>query len=149
VRENKKCRIIEGGGGHGKKQVEEERNRRRRDGIEKEKYVEAVGRTPWAGDQLVARPLPIHKHRKAHTHTQTLKIHALCGIQTHDPGFRASEDSACLRQLGYRDRPMYIKLYNMYMKNSVFWDITPCCKLKFKTCFGGPCRLHLQGRRRS
>jgi hypothetical protein len=25
-------------------------------------------RTPWAGDQLVARPLPVHKHRKMHTH---------------------------------------------------------------------------------
>jgi hypothetical protein len=24
------------------------------------------GRTPWAGDQLVARPLPVHKHRKTH-----------------------------------------------------------------------------------
>jgi hypothetical protein len=26
------------------------------------------GRTPWTGDQLVARPLPVHKHRKTHTH---------------------------------------------------------------------------------
>jgi hypothetical protein len=25
------------------------------------------GRTPWTGDQLVARPLPVHKHRKMHT----------------------------------------------------------------------------------
>jgi hypothetical protein len=28
-----------------------------------------VGRTPWAGDKLVARPLPVHKHIKTHTHT--------------------------------------------------------------------------------
>jgi hypothetical protein len=56
-----------------------------------------------AGYQLVARPLPVHKHRKTHTHTQTLNIHALGGIRTHDPDFRASEDSACLRPLGYRD----------------------------------------------
>jgi hypothetical protein len=63
-----------------------------------------VGVTPWAGDQLVARPLPVHKHRRMHIHTQTLNIHALSGIRTHDPGFRASEDSACLRPLGYRDR---------------------------------------------
>jgi hypothetical protein len=62
-------------------------------------------RTPWAGDQLVARPLPVHKHRKTHIHTQTLNIHAMSGIQTHDPGFRATEDSVCLRRLGYRDRP--------------------------------------------
>jgi hypothetical protein len=26
-----------------------------------------VGRTTWTVDQLVARPLPIHKHRKTHT----------------------------------------------------------------------------------
>jgi hypothetical protein len=29
---------------------------------------ETFGRTPWAGDQLVARPLPVHKHRKTHIH---------------------------------------------------------------------------------
>jgi hypothetical protein len=48
-----------------------------------------VGRTPWVGDQLVARPLPVHKCRKMHTHT--LNIHDLSWIRTHDPGFRASE----------------------------------------------------------
>jgi hypothetical protein len=26
-----------------------------------------VGRTSWNGDQLVAKPLPLHKHRKTHT----------------------------------------------------------------------------------
>jgi hypothetical protein len=26
-----------------------------------------VSMTPWTGDQLVARPLPVHKHRKTHT----------------------------------------------------------------------------------
>jgi hypothetical protein len=46
--------------------------------------------------------LPVHRHRK--THIQILNIHALSGIRTHDPGFRASEDSACVRALGYRDR---------------------------------------------
>jgi hypothetical protein len=25
------------------------------------------GRIPWTGDHLVARPLPVHKHRKTHT----------------------------------------------------------------------------------
>jgi hypothetical protein len=37
------------------------------------------------------------------THTNT-KHPCLDKIRTHDPGFRASEDSACLRPLGYRDR---------------------------------------------
>jgi hypothetical protein len=37
-------------------------------------------------------------------HTRTLNIHALIGIRTHDPSVRASEDSSCLRLLGYRYR---------------------------------------------
>jgi hypothetical protein len=63
------------------------------------------GRPPWTGDQLVARPLP--KHRTTRTQNKrvhTPNFHVLCGIRTHDPGFRASEDSSCLRALGYRDR---------------------------------------------
>jgi hypothetical protein len=52
------------------------------------------GRTPWTGDQLVARPLPKHRTTKTENkHTYIPIIHALCGIQTHNPGFRASEDS--------------------------------------------------------
>jgi hypothetical protein len=63
------------------------------------------GRTPWTSDQLVAKPLP--KHRTTQTqnkHIHILNIHALCGIRTHNLGFRASEDSTFLRPLGYRDR---------------------------------------------
>jgi hypothetical protein len=63
------------------------------------------GRTAWTSDQLVARPFP--KHRTTQTqnkHVPIPKIHALSGIRNHDPGFRASEGSACLRSLGYRDR---------------------------------------------
>jgi hypothetical protein len=60
------------------------------------------GRTPWASDQLVARPLPKHRTTQTHNkHIHTPNIHALCRIRTHDPGFRASEDSSCLRPLGY------------------------------------------------
>jgi hypothetical protein len=63
------------------------------------------GRTPWTGDQLVTMSLP--KHRATQTqnkHIHIPNIHTLCGIRTHDPGFRASEDSICHRPLGYRDR---------------------------------------------
>jgi hypothetical protein len=59
------------------------------------------GRTPWTGDQLVARPLP--KHRATQTQNKSIhtpNIHALCGIQTHDPGFRASKETTCLRNRG-------------------------------------------------
>jgi hypothetical protein len=41
-----------------------------------------------------------HKHRiNAYTN-----IHTSSRIRTYDPSVRASEDSSCLRQLGYRDR---------------------------------------------
>jgi hypothetical protein len=56
-------------------------------------------------DQPVARSLP--KHRTTQTqnkHIHIPNIHAFCRIRTHDPGFRASEGSTCLRPLGYRDR---------------------------------------------
>jgi hypothetical protein len=49
-----------------------------------------------------------HKHRKTHTHTPN--IHALSGIRTHDPGFRASEDSTCLR-------PLSLAIINVYSEN--------------------------------
>jgi hypothetical protein len=63
------------------------------------------GRTPWTSDQLVARPLP--KHRTTQTqnkHIHTPNIHALCGIWTHDPSFRVSEDSSCPNPRGHCDR---------------------------------------------
>jgi hypothetical protein len=42
------------------------------------------------------------------TCTQTLNIHALSVIRTHDPGFRA-----CLRPLGYRDRHIHTLLWSI------------------------------------
>jgi hypothetical protein len=42
--------------------------------------------------------------REKHIHTP--KIHAVSGIRTHHHSVRASEDSSCLRPLGYRDRPV-------------------------------------------
>jgi hypothetical protein len=71
-----------------------------------------IGRTPWTSDQLVARPLP--KHRTSRTqikHIYTPNIHTLSVIRTHDHSVRASEDSSCLRPLGYRPcvRPSLIQ----------------------------------------
>jgi hypothetical protein len=65
-------------------------------------------RTPWASDQLIARPLP--KHTTAQTqnnHIHVPNTSVLCGIRTNDPSFRASEDSTCLRPLGERFRYSY------------------------------------------
>jgi hypothetical protein len=62
------------------------------------------GKTPWTSDQLVTRPLPKHRTTQIQNkHIHTPNIHALCGIRTHDLGFRASLDSSCPRPLGYRD----------------------------------------------
>jgi hypothetical protein len=84
------------------------------------------GRTPWTSDQLVARPLPKHRitqtQKNAHTHTHTPNIHALSVIRTNDPAFRASEDSACFRPLGYRDRRQ-VYYRNINKPISVFLEL--------------------------
>jgi hypothetical protein len=33
----------------------------------------------------------------------------------------------------------------VYVKSSIFWDITPCSQLKVNRCLGGTYHLHLQG----
>jgi hypothetical protein len=48
----------------------------------------------WTADQPVARPLPVHR-TKTRKNAHNTDIHALSGIRTHDPCFRASEDSPC------------------------------------------------------
>jgi hypothetical protein len=45
-------------------------------------------------------PLPKHKHRI----NVYIDVHASSWIQTHDPSFRASEESSCLRTSGCCDR---------------------------------------------
>jgi hypothetical protein len=61
-------------------------------------------RTPWTSDQLVA--MPLHKHRSTQTQNKhTYQISMPCvGFEPTIPCFRASEDSTCLRPVGYRDR---------------------------------------------
>jgi hypothetical protein len=45
-----------------------------------------------------------HRHR---INANNTNIHALCGIQTHNPSLRASEDSSRLRPRGNCDRQEY------------------------------------------
>jgi hypothetical protein len=61
--------------------------------------INTVGRTPWTGDQPVARQLPTHRT----TQTQA-NIHALSGIRTHDPSVYTSEDISYLRSRDSCDR---------------------------------------------
>jgi hypothetical protein len=58
-----------------------------------------VCRTPWTGDQPVARPLPT---RRINAHNTD--IHAFSGVLTHDPSVRTGEDSSCLWPRGHCDR---------------------------------------------
>jgi hypothetical protein len=65
-----------------------------------------------------------------HKHIHTPNIHTLCWIRTHDPSLRASEDSSCLRPLGYCDRhwnhcygissSLRLLLHNIYPHCTVF-----------------------------
>jgi hypothetical protein len=57
----------------------------------------------------------------------------MSGIRTHDPGFRASEDSACLRPLGYRDRQLIYYIY-IILRRTVFEEFY---QLKFEICSFG------------
>jgi hypothetical protein len=67
----------------------------------------AFGRTPWMSDRPVARHLPKYRttrtqNKRTHTHTHTK--HPCPMWDSNDHSVRASENSSCLRQLGYRDR---------------------------------------------
>jgi hypothetical protein len=57
-----------------------------------------------------------HKHR---INTHTPNIHARSGTRTHDHRDRATEDSSCLRLLGYRDRPHETNKSNIWKKKSI------------------------------
>jgi hypothetical protein len=62
------------------------------------------GKSPWTSDQPVVRHLPKHRqhrHRETHIHVHPCPK----WDRTHEYSVRASEDSSCLRPLGYRDRP--------------------------------------------
>jgi hypothetical protein len=57
--------------------------------------------------RVISSSQGLYLNRGQHKHTInacTPNIHALSGIRTHDHSIRASEDSSCLRQRGYRDR---------------------------------------------
>jgi hypothetical protein len=61
------------------------------------------------------------KNARAHTntHTQTPNMHVLSGIQTHDHGFRANEDSACHRVHSHCDRQQ--KNIGECKKSDIWW----------------------------
>jgi hypothetical protein len=59
--------------------------------------LQTLGKTPWTGDQPVARPLPTHDNIKREKNAD---IQASSGVRAHDPSVRAGEDISCCRPLG-------------------------------------------------
>jgi hypothetical protein len=107
------------------------------------------GGTPWAGDQLVARPLHVHKHRKTrartrtHTHTHT-NIKHTCPEWDSNPRSRLpSERRQCMpfRPLGYRDRQVAHYPYGnicmqcMFPKSVIGLKLTNKYMLQFLRAF--------------
>jgi hypothetical protein len=54
----------------------------------------------------LSQGLYLHTGQPKHRINVHTKHPCLSGIRTHDHSVRASEDSSCLRPLGYRDRPL-------------------------------------------
>jgi hypothetical protein len=63
--------------------------------------LHTVGRTPWTGDQAVARPLPTHRT----TQTQNKRTQTSMPWVEFEPTIPAFEDGSCLRPRGHCDRP--------------------------------------------
>jgi hypothetical protein len=62
------------------------------------------GRTPWAVDQSVAKPLLIHTGKDKHRINAYTKINVLSGTRTHYSSAEASKNRSCLRPRGHCDR---------------------------------------------
>jgi hypothetical protein len=73
-----------------------------------------AARTPWTGDQAVARPLPTQRTTKSQN--KRTEIHGLSGIGTPDPSVRAGEtihDLDCAATvIGGQDITGFINLYS-------------------------------------
>jgi hypothetical protein len=87
-----------------------------------------VGRTPWMGDQPVAKSLLTHRATQKWKKC-TQDIHDSSGICTHDLSVRAGEDDSCLRPR-----------YHYDSLNSIYWGSL------YSTCVSTPrrskpCRL--------
>jgi hypothetical protein len=79
----------------------------------------AVGRTPWAGDQPVTRPLPTQDN----TNRINANIHTSSGIRAHDPSVQGSEDSSCPRPREHCDHQWFITYAEIHFFFTTFAGI--------------------------
>jgi hypothetical protein len=68
--------------------------------------LQMVGLLGWVISLSQGLYLITGQHTRTRTRVHAPNIHALSGIRTHVPSFRASEDSSSLRPLVYCDRPL-------------------------------------------
>jgi hypothetical protein len=87
-----------------------------------------VGKTPWMGDQPVARPL--HTHRRAYAQNKHTDIYDSSGIRTQDPSVREDEDSTCLRPRGHRDRFRFLLTFRQCYNAEVITIRDTICDIK-------------------
>jgi hypothetical protein len=64
-----------------------------------------------------------------------------CGVLANAPGFRCSSDELSIRGLSLHGYYPSVSAKHLYIKNGVFWDVTPCGSCKNRR-FGGTSRLH-------
>jgi hypothetical protein len=81
-----------------------------------------VGRTPWTGDQHVARSLPVQNTEKR---THNIKIKYPCPEWDSKPRFRRLRERRHFmpRPLGYRDRYKFSYLHSI-IKLSLFYTLS-------------------------
>jgi hypothetical protein len=58
------------------------------------KILYTAGKTPWAGDQPVVRPLPIHRTTQRQNKGTQISMPQV-GFEPNDPSVQAGEDGAC------------------------------------------------------
>jgi hypothetical protein len=86
-----------------------------------------VGRTPWTGDQPVAKPLPTH--RTIQTQNKRTRHPRLSGTRTNDLSAQEGEDGLCLRPRGHCGRRHGITLGNCSATLARLWYLgrPPAC----------------------
>jgi hypothetical protein len=90
-----------------------------------------------------------YRNTEKRTLTQIPNIHALSGIRNLDPGFRASEDSECLRPLGYRDGPnmclrvrkLHKRFKTLRIKNGIWSSPLPTDALIYNVDISQTCKI--------
>jgi hypothetical protein len=85
-------------------------------------------------------PLPAHRTAQIQIKRAQVSMPQV-GFEPAFPVFEREEDSSCLRPRGYCDRLVLdYRHMKQAVKNTVFWNITPCSLLKVFFRFEEPVR---------